>query len=149
MHELSHPHLLYMQYIAHLQNKNPIWIGQGSIVWYDQNYVLLLLMKGDATYSWWIFLHFHFCINHHNWFQPVMIACHWQWQHCILKKYQTKIQSLLKSSSKSINTFFPQCMQLILNFMPFTDDPWSNPIFILMLAKSAMAHSSLQVWTRI
>ena len=60
IHELSHPCLLHIQYIDHLQNKNPTWIGQDNKIKCDQNQILFLLIKDEATYSWWISLHCNF-----------------------------------------------------------------------------------------
>ena len=65
------------------QEFNLDWSGEQRQMWSKLG--SFLLMKYEATYSWWIFLHCHFCAKHHNWFQPVMIACHWHLQHCILK----------------------------------------------------------------
>ena len=39
----------------------------------------------EAMYSWWISLHCHFYAIQHKWFQPEIFACHWQWQHYMLK----------------------------------------------------------------
>ena len=64
-------------YIYHL------WSGHQSQC--DQNQVLLLLIKNEATYCWWMLLYCNFCTKHHNWFQTMTIACHLQWQHHILK----------------------------------------------------------------
>ena len=39
-----------MQYIDHLQNRNPTWLGQEIKVIYDQNHVFFFLIKDEANF---------------------------------------------------------------------------------------------------
>ena len=36
-----------------------------------------------------------FCFKHHNWLQPVIIACNWQWQHCILQSTKGRYKAII------------------------------------------------------
>ena len=56
--EQLYPCSFFIHCIDHLQNKNPIWIGQRTKFLCDKNHIHLFLMKSEATY-WWISLYCH------------------------------------------------------------------------------------------
>ena len=137
VYELSHPYWLHVQILI----KNPCLIGQESkVCCYWSQVLLLLLMKGEANYSWWVFLHFQFV----NQTSQLNLTCEYSISFAVIAlntSTVTKDDSKLSESSStlgSLNTFFLQHLQMILKLMQFIDCPWSNPASILMLAKSVI-----------
>ena len=67
-------------------------------------------VQDESTYSWWKWYILSLCLKNCNWFQSVIVGCHWQVEHFIIKTTEG-----WKKSSWSLNTFFSQHLQITSN----------------------------------